>query len=109
MNDHVAEPFRTILNGFAGPKPSLQSQTVLKRDTIRYAALHKGWQECGDLISFGTFVGAVNAYEAARDEAHLDAQYEAERAKDYRQAENDREWEQAVIEARERFANEGDR
>ena len=61
-------------------KQHLQGQNVVarKRDVIRYAALIKGWQECGDLISFGTFVGAVTAYESARAEAVLDQQYEYE-------------------------------
>ena len=52
-----------------------------KRDVTRYNALIKGWQETGDLISFATFVGAVDAYEKARKEAYLEAQYAYEQAR----------------------------
>ena len=111
MNDHVHPFFAGLLNDVQRQaKQHLQGQTVVarKRDTIRYRALHQGWQECGGLISFGTFVAAVDKYEAAQAEAHLDEQYERERARDYRQAQNDEAWEREVIEARDRFAREGD-
>ena len=64
-------------------KPHLQGQTVVarKRDTIRFDALQKGWQECGGLISFGTFLAAVDKYERTRDEAHLDRQFAEAQAK----------------------------
>jgi hypothetical protein len=81
VNEHVHPFFAGLLDDVTRQsKQHLQTQTVVarKRDVVRYNALHKGWQECGDLISFGTFVGAVNAYEAARAEAVLDQQYDYE-------------------------------
>lgn len=93
--DNLHPTFAAIL------KPHLQGQTVVarKRDTIRYDALNKGWQECGGLISFGTFLAAVDKYEAAREEAHLDAQYEYEQL---RKAKEQFEAEDAEAEREER-------
>ena len=62
-------------------------------------ALQRGWEECGDLISFGTFVAAVDTYEATRDEAHLDAQHEYEQL---RKAKEQFEAEDAEAEREER-------
>lgn len=128
-NDHVHPFFAGLLADLAGEKKHLKSQTVVKRDVVRFNALHKGWQECGDLISFGTFVAAVDAYERARAEADLEKQYEYERNRnrrkdwwcrcglshlptvpdcpccgDTRQAELDDRLEQEQIEKRERDA-----
>lgn len=75
---------------------------------LRYKALTSGWYECGDLISFGTFVGAVEAYERALREVDLDAQYEYERSRDKRQQANDHEAEQEILEARRHNAQRAD-
>jgi hypothetical protein len=85
MNDHVAEPFRSILNGFAGEKPSLQNQRVTpKRPTNRdrYDALYAGWQVTGgELISFGTFLAGVEEFERVLAERSLDRQYDYEQGR----------------------------
>jgi hypothetical protein len=96
--------FDGIINGII--KSHLQGQNIVarKRDVVRFNALQKGWQECGDLISFGTFVAAVDAYERARDEADLEKQYEYERSRDTRQAKNDDLVEAEICEKRERDA-----
>ena len=84
MNDHVAEPFRTILNDLAGEKPSLQNQAVKPRQTNRdrFDALEAGWQVTGgELISFGTFVAGVEEFEKVLAEKSLDRQYDYERSR----------------------------
>jgi hypothetical protein len=88
MNDHVAEPFRSILNGFAGEKPSLQNQRVTpKRPTNRdrYDALYAGWKETClegvELISFGTFQEGVEEFERVLAERSLDRQYAYEQGR----------------------------
>jgi len=50
---------------------------VTNRD--RFDALYRGWQMCGDLISYATFLGAVEEYERVLAEKSLDAQHEYER------------------------------
>jgi hypothetical protein len=82
-NDHVAEPFRTILNSFE--KKHLQGQRVAVRpgtNRDRYEALIQGWHETGaELISFGTFVAAVEVFEKVLAEKSLDRQYDYERSR----------------------------
>lgn len=78
-NEHVAEPFRTILNSFAGEKPSLRNQRVSPKPPTnrdRYDALHAGWQATGgELISFGTFLAGVEEFERVLAELSLRRQY----------------------------------
>ena len=83
MNDHVAEPFRTILNDLVGEKKHLQRQAVKPRPATngdRFDALVAGWHETGaELISFGTFVAGVERFEKVLAEKSLDRQYDYER------------------------------
>ena len=91
MNDHVAEPFRTILNTFAGEKPSLSNQhvaprTATGRDLLRSRALQAGYDAIVGLdpeptLSYYDFVEGVKVYETKLAEQHLERQYEYEQAR----------------------------
>ena len=47
----------------------------------RFDALYRGWQMCGGLISYGTFLSAVDEYERVKTERSLDAQFDYERSR----------------------------
>ena len=85
MNDHVAEPFRSILNSFAGSKPSLQGQRVVRRrDLDRYKALsavHAELELAGATIDIGQLDWAVSEVTNRLHEASLDRQYDYEQSR----------------------------
>lgn len=82
MNDHVAEPFRSILNSFAEPKPHLQGQKVVRRrDLDRYKALsavHAELELAGVTIDIGQLDWAVSEVTNRLHEASLDRQFAEE-------------------------------
>ena len=79
MNDHVAEPFRSILNSFAGQKPHLQGQRIVKRrDLDRYKALsavHAELELAGAVIAIDQLDWAVSEVTNRLHEASLDRQF----------------------------------
>lgn len=84
MNDHVAEPFRSILNSFAEPKPHLQGQRVVRRrDLDRYKALsavHAELELAGAVIDIGQLDWAVSEVVNRLHEASLDRQFAEKQA-----------------------------
>ena len=82
MNDHVAEPFRSILNGFAGVKPSLQNQRVSNRSRYSIlAGVQAELEAAGCQIDIGQLDWVTRTVEQRLYEASLDRQYEEEQAK----------------------------
>lgn len=82
MNDHVAEPFRSILNGFAGVKPSLQNQRVSNRSRYSIlAGVQAELEAAGVDLDISQLDWAVRTVEQRLYEASLDRQYDEEQAK----------------------------
>ena len=91
MNDHVAEPFRSILNSFAEPKQHIQRQAT-RRDLDRYKALsavHAELELAGAVIDIGQLDWAVSEVTNRLHEASLDRQFAEKRA---REAESLERW-----------------
>ena len=90
MNDHVAEPFRSILNGFAGVKPSLQNQRVSNRSRYSIlAGVQAELEAAGCQIDIGQLDWVTRTVEQRLYEASLDRQYEEEQAKKAAQEEQE--------------------
>ena len=85
MNDHVAEPFRTILNDFAGEKKHLQGQAVKPRPVTyreKYKIaeqIHAELVAAGCVIEPGQFFDAILEYQNGLRDLEGGRQYDYER------------------------------
>lgn len=101
-NDHVAEPFRSVLNGFAGVKPSLQNQKVSNRS--RYAilaGLQAELEAAGTVIDVSQLDWVTREVERRLFEASLDQQFKDEQARRQRAVDEADDWDRAERRSRD--------